>query len=454
VYSLFPGLGFFGSDASNCLKIATGEKPISAVRLSLTGGIVETLNIKRIQLIDRNGNSIQATSDELSAEMSSSIEGQGNPIELLSGKSIHSAREVLPWWMLTSTSPHILSEIHIFNRPDGWGRRARTIAVEVRTEDTWRRVYAADCHQHLATVLAAAINLSCGQFEVACQPLEGLSGLNSSLKLAILRAQGTRSIDITDIRSAMQLTPVYDSSQVKSIDLKLLAACLYSVRKRKGSVAAPHLINYSLMLSSPARILEMEGYLDEVAFPEKLIITKHGMMESVLTTKKDSYLKLAREIITLLKHEGLRSFIAYGTLLGAARTGEFIPFDDDIDLLYDAGCTSEEESVSGTAKMIELLQEHGFRAKRAEPHWHLHVGRGDVGVDLFPSWVRDGQFFLYMEKMKLRGIPVETIFPLSEISLYGEPFPAPASPTHFLAERYGPSWRTPDRFHEWPWALS
>lgn len=51
-----------------------------------------------------------------------------------------------------------------------------------------------------------------------------------------------------------------------------------------------------------------------------------------LKLKQDGCLQLLCMIDAVLRQAGIQYFLSYGTLLGAARTGKFIPWDDDIDI--------------------------------------------------------------------------------------------------------------------------
>ncbi len=51
-----------------------------------------------------------------------------------------------------------------------------------------------------------------------------------------------------------------------------------------------------------------------------------------LKMKQQGCLKLLLLIDQVLRDAGIEYFLGYGTLLGAARSGDFIPWDDDIDI--------------------------------------------------------------------------------------------------------------------------
>lgn len=51
-----------------------------------------------------------------------------------------------------------------------------------------------------------------------------------------------------------------------------------------------------------------------------------------LRIKQMAVLKLLRMIDAVLRKNGIQYFLGYGNLLGAARTGDFIPWDDDADI--------------------------------------------------------------------------------------------------------------------------
>src|SRR5690606_33916894 len=53
--------------------------------------------------------------------------------QLLSNRGIHSKAERAPWWTVRFDPPVECDGIRIWNRSDGWGRRSRTLRIDMET---------------------------------------------------------------------------------------------------------------------------------------------------------------------------------------------------------------------------------------------------------------------------------------------------------------------------------
>lgn len=57
------------------------------------------------------------------------------------------------------------------------------------------------------------------------------------------------------------------------------------------------------------------------------------MTEILMEEQKQLALAILKDIADFCDNQGLRYYLAYGTMLGAVRHKGFIPWDDDIDIM-------------------------------------------------------------------------------------------------------------------------
>lgn len=149
----------------------------------------------------------------------------------------------------------------------------------------------------------------------------------------------------------------------------------------------------------------------------------------------------------LLSRYEILHWLDYGTLLGAVREGELIPWDGDADL----GMLKRQEG-----SVLALADE-----VRAAGHCLFAVDQGTIRVtyseanrrflDLFIWEQRDGMLlpledtdYAWPGMASRLAFPERFISPLGEVSLHERAFPAPEPVEEFLSEhRYGPDYATP-----------
>lgn len=99
-----------------------------------------------------------------------------------------------------------------------------------------------------------------------------------------------------------------------------------------------------------------------------------------LKLQQDGCLKLLRMIDKTLKKSGIQYFLGYGSLLGAARNGKFIPWDDDIDI-----CLMRDDF----NRAVSVLKQE-FNHDLFSTQWGISGGifkvffTRNICVDLFP----------------------------------------------------------------------
>ena len=151
-------------------------------------------------------------------------------------------------------------------------------------------------------------------------------------------------------------------------------------------------------------------------------------------------------VLVALREAGVEPFLAYGTLLGAVREGGLIGHDSDADLGYVSRFSEPVDAVLESFRLQRRLVEMGYWVVRySGMAFRVNVRESDGalrGLDVFAGILRDGHLYLMGEV----GAPFrpEWVRPLSEVTLEGRTYPAPAAPDRLLEAMYGPHWRTPD----------
>lgn len=152
------------------------------------------------------------------------------------------------------------------------------------------------------------------------------------------------------------------------------------------------------------------------------------------------------EVLGALERAGVRPFVAYGTLLGAVRDGNFIGHDSDADIGYVSSSDHPVDVIRESFTLQRRLQDMGYRVQRYSGlGLKVLVREADGatrGLDVFGGFQREGMLYLMGEV----GHPFrpEWLYPRSTAVLAGREVPVPARPEHLLEAMYGPSWRVPD----------
>jgi LicD family len=151
----------------------------------------------------------------------------------------------------------------------------------------------------------------------------------------------------------------------------------------------------------------------------------------------------------LLARHGIVHWLDYGSLLGAAREQELIPWDADADFGI---LQRESPTVLALAGEVTAAG-HRLDASLQGVIRILYSDANASHVDLFLWEVRDGLLlpledtdYAWPGMASRLAFPERFITPLGEVSLHGRPFPAPRPVHEFLRDhRYGPGYATPAR---------
>lgn len=194
---------------------------------------------------------------------------------------------------------------------------------------------------------------------------------------------------------------------------------------------------------------------ERVAFVDKrglpIVIDKWGIVQRPFSTRGGSVVEAlvdkTEEVIAILREDcGIETWMSFGTLLGAARSGGVIGHDSDVDLLY----LSEHECPAlinlEAYRIRRALVRRGLRAVFKSGSFVTVVfdapDGAPLGIDVYACfYVGD----LLHETATVRApIPRDAVLPLGTLTFEGRELPAPARPDVLLQASYGPNWRVPD----------
>ena len=145
------------------------------------------------------------------------------------------------------------------------------------------------------------------------------------------------------------------------------------------------------------------------------------------------------DIKRILDQLGAVFFIASGTCLGAIREGQFIPWDDEMDMGSVIGLNGLDEKTIDRG--IAAFKDNGYyvHVDRSSRHIGVHVVKSSIRADWTCHRIVGDSVFQYP------GVrtPLELFTQLKEIDFIGEKFLVPNPPEKYLETKYGPNWATP-----------
>lgn len=184
--------------------------------------------------------------------------------------------------------------------------------------------------------------------------------------------------------------------------------------------------------------------------------SQHGVSNTFRfwsAAEKTNFLNDIKILCDALQAEDIESCVCFGTLLGFVRDDDFIPHDDDADIL----CFNHDKTLKTPgfiAKLAKAGEKAGMKIVK------IHNGNGFIrmftpmgkSVDFFVCDVRDGACHLHPAKHK--PTKRDVFFPLSLGQIHGVQLPYPNRPEALLHDIYGEGWVTPVPFFAHNWTRS
>jgi len=161
-------------------------------------------------------------------------------------------------------------------------------------------------------------------------------------------------------------------------------------------------------------------------------------------------LDAAEDVLAVMRGAGVEGFLAYGTLLGAVRTGHVIAHDYDADLGYLSSREYPVDAITESYRLERAIRSRGYCIRRySAMAFQVVLDSTDPQypwLDVFGSLiVGDMLYVLWDVAAPLRR---DQVLPLGTCALEGRDFSVPRDVDAWLTATYGPSWRVPDpAFH-------
>lgn len=377
--------------------------------------------------------------------------------EIRAGSLIHSAREIYPTLRIKLKSPVFVEEICIQNREDVYHKRARYLNLKAFHSGRLVAEFQNSSPAQLVKMLARICEVV--SFDLPAQGPLDVPQMTDEISSRI-QDHALRGKLNLEYREFPYLLPMFDGvADPDPYQEAICAALIVAILGEKTYAGTKDLKIVSQFLHSGEAIEKCRKLASKIAnmtIPRNcdLTISKHQIHFSRLVQRKDVHLDGMEKLFSIFDYLGIPLMLCYGTLLGAIRQGSFLAHDDDVDLLYVDGCSSQDEIVENQRRLIDRLNTAGIKCDPVTLGKNFHAFVGGVSLDLFPCWQEGDKTFLLMEQMRYRSIPTALLLPTATATLHGRKFNAPANPQSFLAERYGPTWQTPDIYYGWPWKVS
>lgn len=212
-------------------------------------------------------------------------------------------------------------------------------------------------------------------------------------------------------------------------------------------------LDFRYGVTKQERLDLMNTFNQHLLFERELEFTSHGLKRSFRfwsEAEKAAYIDFANAVIAGLSGLSRNVCIGYGTALAFGRSRDFIPHDDDLDLIIGLDVERYPDFAACLSAVEKTLADNGFRVSgNYVTHRHVLPEKGGPSLDLFVGIIQDGFFSSYPGP---RGvIRAADVFPAADFRIWNRTLALPRNLETYLETVYGATWRVPDPAfsHNW-----
>lgn len=151
--------------------------------------------------------------------------------------------------------------------------------------------------------------------------------------------------------------------------------------------------------------------------------------------------KTAKHVFTILDEAGIRYWLEAGSLLGAMRSGDILPWDHDVDIGFIRDDISRCEWLNKSKDRPTIDKKGFFWEKATEGNFYkVHFSKTNkIYVNLFPFYSKNGTMVKdsWYTSHKNMEFPEIFLHPMSSIDFAGRNVPSPNNIRDFLEMKYG-----------------
>jgi hypothetical protein len=180
--------------------------------------------------------------------------------------------------------------------------------------------------------------------------------------------------------------------------------------------------------------------------------TNHGIWRSFRfwsIAEKTAYLQNCLFVLRILSNLTPYVSLGFGSVLGFVRDKDFIPHDDDMDIIIALPEKDKIRYQDVIMKLKELLEQHQLIPYNFN-ETHMTV----LGVDIFIGFYDVMGRVSWFPSRRHAGLNIEDIFPTQAVNIHGVKCEIPRNADRYLELTYGPAWRQADQNFSHPWDFS